>query len=210
VLVLSEGRPRLISKFSAKIPAIVQSYLPGPQGADAVADVLTGKVNPSGKLPYTYPAFPNSLAVYYHKYADEQRNTDATYKYEGDYNPEFVFGHGLSYTAFAYSGAKLTHEGDEIVIKADITNTGDRAGQEVVQLYSRDLYASLIPDVKRLRRFEKIALKPGQTRIVEFRITKEDLAFYNLENERIAEPGEFLFEIGASSADIRATLPFKL
>lgn len=210
VLVLSEGRPRLISKFSAKIPAIVQSYLPGPQGADAVADVLTGKVNPSGKLPYTYPAFPNSLAVYYHKYADEQRNTDATYKYEGDYNPEFVFGHGLSYTTFAYSRAELTYEGYEIVIKADITNTGDRAGQEVVQLYSRDLYASLIPDVKRLRRFEKIALKPGQTRTVEFRITKEDLAFYNLENERIAEPGEFLFEIGASSADIRATLPFKL
>lgn len=133
VLVLSEGRPRLISKFSARIPAIVQSYLPGPQGADAVADVLTGKVNPSGKLPYTYPAFPNSLAVYYHKYADEQRNTDATYKYEGDYNPEFVFGHGLSYTAFAYSGAKLTHEGDEIVITADVTNTGLRDGQEVVQ-----------------------------------------------------------------------------
>lgn len=210
VLVLSEGRPRLISKFSARIPAIVQSYLPGPQGADAVADVLTGKVNPSGKLPYTYPAFPNSLAVYYHKYADEQRNTDATYKYEGDYNPEFVFGHGLSYTAFAYSGAKLTHEGDEIVITADVTNTGLRDGQEVVQLYSRDLYASLIPDVKRLRRFEKIALKPGQTRTVEFRITTDDLAFHNLENERIAEPGEFLFEIGASSADIRATLPFKL
>lgn len=210
VLVLSEGRPRLISKFSAKIPAIVQSYLPGPQGADAVADVLTGKVNPSGKLPYTYPAFPNSLAVYYHKYADEQRNTDATYKYEGDYNPEFVFGHGLSYTAFAYSEAKLTHEGDEIIITADVTNTGLRDGQEVVQLYSRDLYASLIPDVKRLRRFEKIALKPGQTRTVEFRITTDDLAFHNLENERIAEPGEFLFEIGASSADIRATLPFKL
>ena len=210
VLVLSEGRPRLISKFSARIPAIVQSYLPGPQSADAVADVLTGKVNPSGKLPYTYPAFPNSLAVYYHKYADEQRNTDATYKYEGDYNPEFVFGHGLSYTAFAYSGAKLTHEGDEIVITADVTNTGLRDGQEVVQLYSRDLYASLIPDVKRLRRFEKIALKPGQTRTVEFRITTDDLAFHNLENERIAEPGEFLFEIGASSADIRATLPFKL
>ena len=175
-----------------------------------MADVITGKVNPSGKLPYTYPAFPNSLAVYYHKYADEQSNTDATYKYEGDYNPEFVFGHGLSYTTFAYSRAELTYEGDEIVIKADITNTGDRAGQEVVQLYSCDLYASLIPDVKRLRRFEKIALQPGQTRTVEFRLTKEDLAFYNLENERIFEPGEFLFEIGASSADIRATLSFSI
>lgn len=210
VVVLSEGRPRLISRFSARIPAIVQSYLPGPQGADAVADVLIGKVNPSGKLPYTYPAFPNSLTVYYHKYADEQSNTDATYKYEGDYNPEFVFGHGLSYTSFAYSGAALTREGNGFVITVNITNTGNRAGREVVQLYSRDLYASLIPDVKRLRRFEKIALQPGQTRTVEFRLTKDDLAFYDLENERIFEPGEFLFEIGASSADIRATLSFSI
>lgn len=210
VLVLSEGRPRLISKFSAKIPAIVQSYLPGPQGADAVADVLAGKVNPSGKLPYTYPAFPNSLAVYCHKYADEQRNTDATYEYEGDYNPEFCFGHGLSYTTFAYERAKLTREGDGIVVAVDVTNTGGRAGREVVQLYSRDLYASLIPDVKRLRRFEAVVLQPGETRTVEFRLTKDDLAFYDLENERIFEPGEFLFEIGASSSDIRAGLSCEL
>ena len=210
VLVLAEGRPRLISRFSARIPAIVQSYLPGPQGADAVADVLAGKVNPSGKLPYTYPAYPNSLAVYCHKYADEQRNTDATYAYESDYNPEFVFGHGLSYTSFAYSGAQLTREGDDIVIAVDVTNTGDRAGREVVQLYSRDLYASLIPDVRRLRRFGAVELLPGQTRTVEFRLTTDDLAFYGLDNRRIVEPGEFLFEIGASSADIRATLPFTL
>ena len=210
VLVLAEGRPRLISRFSARIPAIVQSYLPGPQGADAVADVLAGKVNPSGKLPYTYPAYPNSLAVYCHKYADEQRNTDATYAYESDYNPEFVFGHGLSYTSFAYSGAQLTREGDDIVIAVDVANTGDRAGREVVQLYSRDLYASLIPDVRRLRRFGAVELLPGQTRTVEFRLTTDDLAFYGLDNRRIVEPGEFLFEIGASSADIRATLPFTL
>ena len=188
----------------------MQSYLPGPQGADAVADVLAGKVNPSGKLPYTYPAYPNSLAVYCHKYADEQRNTDATYAYESDYNPEFVFGHGLSYTSFAYSGAQLTREGDDIVIAVDVTNTGDRAGREVVQLYSRDLYASLIPDVRRLRRFGAVELLPGQTRTVEFRLTTDDLAFYGIDNRRIVEPGEFLFEIGASSADIRATLPFTL
>lgn len=208
VLVLSEGRPRLISKFSARVPAIVQSYLPGPEGADAVADVLAGKVNPSGKLPYTYPAFPNSLAVYYHKYADEQKNTDATYKYESDYNPEFCFGHGLSYTTFEYVGARLACEGEEIVIAVDVTNTGRRAGRETVQLYSRDLYASLIPDVRRLRRFEKIELQPGEILTVEFRLTTADLAFCNLENEFVAEPGEFLFEIGASSSDIRATLPF--
>lgn len=210
VLVLSEGRPRLISKFAGRIPAIVQSYLPGPQGADAVADVLTGAVNPSGKLPYTYPAYPNSLVTYYHKYADEQRNTDATYNYESDYNPQFCFGHGLSYTTFDYAGARLEQNGGEILLTVELTNSGDRAGSEVVQLYSRDLYASLIPDVRRLRRFERIELQPGQTRRVEFRLTADDLAFHDLDNRRITEAGEFLFEIGASSSDIRATLPFTL
>lgn len=210
VLVLSEGRPRLISKFSGRIPAIVQSYLPGPEGADAVADVLAGVVNPSGKLPYTYPAFPNSLVTYCHKYSDEQRNTDATYKYESDYNPEFCFGHGLSYTTFEYAGARLDRRGEELTVAVDVTNTGRRAGREVVQLYSRDLYASLIPDVRRLRRFEKIELQPGETRTVEFRLAPDDLAFYGPDDERIVEPGDFLFEIGSSSSDIRATLPFTL
>ncbi len=99
--------PRVISKIAGKVNAIVQTYLPGAYGADALADVLIGKVNPSGKLPYTYPAFPNSIAPYYHKYSEEQKANAGAYNYEGDFNPEFHFGFGLSYTTFAYSNVKI-------------------------------------------------------------------------------------------------------
>lgn len=214
ILVLSEGRPRLISKFSADVDAIVQTYLPGIYGADALADILIGKVNPSGKLPYTYPAFPNSLVPYYHKHADEQVKSEGVYNYEGDYNFEFPFGHGLSYTTFEYSNFKInkpllqTGSKEEIIISLNVKNTGNRAGKEVVQLYSSDLYASLIPDVKRLRRFEKINLEPGETKTVSFKLTLDDLSFVNLQNERVVEPGDFEFQIGTSSNDIKGKITF--
>ncbi len=216
ILVLSEGRPRVISKFSADMNAIVQTYLPGIYGADALADVLAGDVNPSGKLPYTYPAFPNSLIPYYHKHAEEQVNTDSAYNYEGDYNFEYPFGYGLSYTSFTYSNAKINVAQQslgakgEIVITVDVTNSGSIDGKEAVQLYSSDLFASLIPDVKRLRRFEKVDLKAGETKTVIFKLTQDDLAFYNLQNKRVVEPGDFEFQIGASSADIKAKLAFNV
>ncbi len=216
VAILNEGRPRLISGFSDGLAAIVQTYLPGPQGPDALMDVLVGKVNPSGRLPYTYPAFANSLLPYWHKYSDEQKNNDDTYKYEGDFNPEFHFGFGLSYTTFEYSNASISvgelpcSSDNEIVVGVDVTNTGKMTGKEVVQLYSSDLYASLIPDIKRLRAFEKIELRPGETRRVEFVLTPSDLAFYNLENELIVEAGDFLLSVGSSSKDIKAVLNFKL
>jgi beta-glucosidase len=214
ILVLSEGRPRLISKFSQKVDAIVQTYLPGVFGSDALADVLSGDVNPSGKLPYTYPAFPNSLVPYYHKYAEEQENNDAAYNYEGDYNYEYPFGYGLSYTTFEYSNPTINrselplNSNDEIVITIDVKNTGARDGKEAVQLYSSDLFASLIPDVKRLRRFEKVSLKAGETKTVTFKLKINDLSFINLKNERVVEPGDFVFTIGASSADAKHKLAF--
>lgn len=214
ILVLSEGRPRLISKFSSKVDAIVQTYLPGVYGADALADILAGDVNPSGKLPYTYPAFPNSLVPYYHKYAEEQENTDAAYNYEGDYNFEYPFGYGISYTTFAYSNPKINKSElsadskEDILVSIDVTNTGNREGKEVVQLYSSDLYASLTPDVKRLRRFEKITLKAGETKIVTFKLNVNDLSFINLDNKRVVEPGDFIFQVGASSDDTRNKIPF--
>lgn len=214
ILVLSEGRPRLISKFSSKLDAIVQTYLPGIYGADALVDILAGDVNPSGKLPYTYPAFPNSLVPYYHKYAEEQVNTDAAYNYEGDYNFEYPFGYGLSYTTFSYSNPKinksdlLANSTEEILISIDVTNTGKREGKEVVQLYSSDLYASLVPDVKRLRRFEKITLKAGETKTVTFKLNVNDLSFINLQNKRVVEPGDFKFQIGSSSDDTKNTISF--
>jgi beta-glucosidase len=209
IVVLSEGRPRVISKFSSKVDAIVQTYLPGIYGADALADILIGKVNPSGKLPYTYPAFPNSLVPYYHKHSEEQVKSAGAYNYEGDYNPEYHFGFGLSYTSFAYANLQVNKtrlplgSKEEIEVSVDVTNTGSRDGKEVVQLYTSDLYASLIPDVKRLRRFEKVALAAGETKTVTFRITLSDLSFVNLENRRVVEPGEFELQVGASSNDIK-------
>lgn len=214
ILILSEGRPRVISKFSNKVDAIVQTYLPGIYGANALADILSGEVNPSGKLPYTYPAFPNSLVPYFHKYAEEQEKGEGVYNYEGDYNYEYPFGYGISYTTFEYSNLKTdvkelsADSKDDITISIDVKNTGDRDGKEVVQLYSADLYASLIPDVKRLRRFEKIELKVGETKTVIFKLKVSDLAFVNFDNRKIIEPGDFEFQVGSSSADIKAKTLF--
>lgn len=216
ILVLSEGRPRLISKFSSKVDGIVQTYLPGIYGADALADILAGDVNPSGKLPYTYPAYPNSLVPYFHKYSDEQVNTDAAYNYEGDYNFEYPFGYGLSYTTFAYSNIKLDksqlpfNSNEEVTVSVDVKNTGSRDGKEVVQLYTSDLVASLVPDVKRLRRFEKVALKAGETKTVTFKLRLNDLSFINLENKRVVEPGDFEFQVGSSSNDIKGKVLFTI
>lgn len=216
ILVLSEGRPRLISKFSANVDVIVQTYLPGIYGANALTNILAGEVNPSGKLPYTYPAFPNSLVPYYHKYAEEQSNTDSAYNYQGDYNYEYPFGHGLSYTTFSYSNVRInktelpSNSNENIIVSVDVTNTGSRAGKEVVQLYSADLYALLPPDVKRLRRFAKISLNPRETKTVSFTLKVKDLSFVNLENKRVVESGDFEFQIGSSSAKIEGNVSFTL
>jgi len=214
ILILSEGRPRLISKFSSKLDAIVQTYLPGIYGADALTDILAGDVNPSGKLPYTYPAYPNSLVPYFHKYAEEQEKSEGAYNYEGDYNFEYPFGYGLSYTTYAYSNIRIDksdlalNSKENITISVDVANTGSRDGKEVVQLYSADLYASLIPDMKRLRRFEKISLKAGETKTVTFRLNLNDLSFINLKNERVVEPGDFELQIVSSSSDIKQKVLF--
>lgn len=209
ILVLSEGRPRVISKISSQVDAIVQTYLPGLFGADALADVLVGKVNPSGKLPYTYPAFPNSLVPYYHKHSEEQKRSEGVYNYEGDFNPEYHFGFGLSYTTFDISNLKINKTSfannpkEEIIVSVDVKNTGNVEGKEVIQLYSSDLLASLVPDVKRLRRFEKVSLKAGESKTVTFKLTLDDLAFYNLKSERVIETGDFELQIGSSSNDIK-------
>lgn len=209
ILVLSEGRPRVISKISSQVDAIVQTYLPGIFGADALADVLVGKVNPSGKLPYTYPAFPNSLVPYYHKHSEEQKRSEGVYNYEGDFNPEYHFGFGLSYTTFDISNLKINKTSfannpkEEIIVSVDVKNTGNVEGKEVIQLYSSDLFASLVPDVKRLRRFEKVSLKAGESKTVTFKLTLDDLAFYNLKSERVIEAGDFELQVGSSSNDIK-------
>ena len=198
ILILNEGRPRIISKFEKEMPAIIQTYLPGNYGGDALADIIFGDVNPSGKLPYNYPRYPNALIPYIHKHSEEQTKAEGVYNYEADYSPQFSFGDGLSYTTFKYSNLQLDKKSgkstDKILVKVTVTNTGKKAGKEVVELYTSDLYASQItPDVKRLRRFEKVDLKPGESRTVEFEIDANDLGYFTPKGEFKIEAGEFEF-----------------
>ncbi|MBB6500419.1 glycoside hydrolase family 3 N-terminal domain-containing protein [Pedobacter cryoconitis] len=200
ILVLNEGRPRIISKFEHKMSAVLQSYLPGNFGGDAIADILFGTVNPSGRLPYTYPQFPNALFTYYHKPSESRSTTEGVYNYDSDYNPQYIFGQGLSYTTFKYSPLKLstsTLKKDEILtVSVEVTNTGTLDGKESVLLYTSDLVATLIsPDVKRLRAFDKIEIKTGETKTVIFKITADDLGFINPEGKKVTEDGDFTLQI---------------
>ena len=200
ILVLNEGRPRVISKFEQQMQAIVQIYQPGNFGGDALADVLFGDVNPSGKLPYNYPRYPNALVPYIHKPSAEQRKAEGVYNYEADYNPQYEFRYGLSYTSFAYENLTVKERikmDEPIEVSISVTNTGSREGKESVHLYTSDLYATgITPDVKRLRRFEKITLKPQESKTVSFTLTAADLSYTNQEGKKVTEAGEFEIRIG--------------
>jgi beta-glucosidase len=205
VLVLVEGRPRLINRIADRVPAIVMAYNPSNEGGTAIADVLFGDVNPSGKLPFTYPRTPNGLINYDHK-AFETENTAFG---NMAFKPQFEFGHGLSYTTFAYKDLKLDRSvlsaNDELSVSVTVTNTGARAGKEVVQLYVSDLVASISPPNRRLRRFAKIDLAPNQSRTVTFKLRREDLSFIGADNKPVVEPGEFDVKI----ADLSQRFTFK-
>ncbi len=205
ILVLAEGRPRVIREIASNVNGILMAYWPGNYGGDALADVIFGDVNPSGKLPITYPSAVNSLVPYIHKYSEEQVKSAGMYNYEGDFSPEFHFGFGLSYTNFDYKNLQLSATQisgkEKLEIKVEVTNTGKMAGKEVVQLYTSDLVASITPDVKRLRRFEKLLLQPGETKTVVFTIDASDLAFVNAANQWVTEPGEFKVTIGNTSLE---------
>jgi beta-glucosidase len=204
ILVLNEGRPKVISKFADKAAAIIQTYLPGNFGGNALADILTGDVNPSGKLPYTYPRYPNAIITYYHKPSEERTTTEGVYNYDADYNPQFKFGDGLSYTTFKYGDLKLSSNtlspGKALTVTVNVTNSGSREGMESVLLYTSDLVASITPDVKRLRGFEKISLKPGETKAVTFTIKPNDIGFINADNIKVTEPGDFKVQVGNQTA----------
>lgn len=196
ILVLTQGRPRLISAFADQMKAILTGYLPGNEGGIAIADVLFGDVNPSGKLPYTYPRSPNALINYDHKYTELVPEVISV--------PQFEFGFGLSYTTFGYSNlvvsANEISQDTPLKISVDVTNTGSRQGKEVVQLYISDRYASITPPVKRLRGFEKVDLAPGQTTTVTFSVHPAELAFVNADSKWVTEPGEFEIQIGYQRA----------
>ncbi len=192
ILVLTEGRPRLISKFEPLMKAAVLSFLPGNEGGDAFADVLFGDFNPGGKLPVTYPRFPNNLMNYDHRFSER---ADHNYGYNLGYNPQYPFGFGLSYTNFTYSNLKFSKDtigmDDQLNISVDVKNSGNLEGKEVVQLYIRDLYATLTPPYRRLRGFEKISLKPGEQKMVNFTIKPDELKYVGENNQWITEAGKF-------------------
>ncbi|HEY5371266.1 MAG TPA: glycoside hydrolase family 3 N-terminal domain-containing protein [Hanamia sp.] len=194
ILILNEGRPRIIHNIVPAASAVLDIYLPSNFGANALADILAGDVNPSGKLPITYPRFTNSLVPYIHKPSEGSGNPQG-----GDYNPQWPFGFGLSYTTFAYSNLtvnKNSFSPDETAtISVTIENTGSREGKEVAQLFVSQLVASITPDVKRLRGFEKIDLKPGESKTVTFKLPLKELAFVNNENKKILEAGDFKIQI---------------
>ncbi len=194
VLVLGEGRPRIISSIEPLATAVVQLYLPSNFGADALADILLGKVNPSGRLPYSYPKHANNLMGYIHK-----PSADATF------DPQYPFGYGLSYTSFSCSGLKLDklEYGKGEILKASVVvkNTGKVAGMETVLLYSSQHYARLTPDVRRLRRFEKIKLLPGESRTVTFSLPLGELAYVGTDGKKILESGTYSVRIGTEKKE---------
>lgn len=197
VLVLVENRPRLINRVEPLCDAIVMAYLPGDEGGRAIADVLSGTVNPSGKLPFTYPRHTGSLLMYDHKHTE---TLDQTFG-RNAFNPQWEFGHGLSYTTFAYSN--LTLGTTELVLTGDntlpvsvtVTNTGQFAGKEVVTCFVSDAFASITPSVKRLRAFTKIALEPGQSETVTFELSAKELAFVGNDLKWNTEDGDFTVRI---------------
>ena len=206
ILILNLGRPRLISDIEALMSAVVNVYLPGNFGGDALSDIISGNVNPSGKLPYTYPLYPNSLLPYYYKPSEVQNNAQGAYNYVGEVNNLYDFGFGLSYSEFVYSNLKINKEefnsSDTIKVSVNIENTSEIDGFETIQLYSSDLYASITPDIKRLRDFSKIEIKAGQTKTIIFDLPVDNLAFVNLNNDYIVEPGKFKLTIDKLSKEI--------
>ncbi|MEN8192234.1 MAG: glycoside hydrolase family 3 N-terminal domain-containing protein, partial [Bacteroidota bacterium] len=191
VLVLTEGRPRIISDIVDSVDAIVMAYLPGMEGGTAIADVLFGDINPSGKLPISYPKHLSVFNTY------DLKNIELSE--DKKYDPQWGFGHGLSYTTFEYSNLSINKSeigfGEDLRISVSVTNTGNRDGRESVELYISDLYASVSRPIKQLKGFEKIYLKAGETKIVEFKITSKDLSFIGRENKTIVEPGRFKITI---------------
>jgi beta-glucosidase len=200
VLVLNEGRPRLIADIEPLAKAVVDILIPGNYGGDALANLLAGDANFSGKMPYTYPREINSLNTYDYKVSEEVGTMAGAYNYDAKVSLQWPFGYGMSYTTFEYSNLRVDRQqftaDDVLTVSVDVKNTGSRAGKEAVLLYSSDLVASIVPDNRRLRDFSKVALEPGETKTVTFRLPTKDLAFVGADCRWTLEEGDFVLRIG--------------
>ena len=206
ILVLNEGRPRLLADIEPLAQGIIDILIPGNMGGDALANLVSGKSNFSGKMPYTYPKEINSLANYDFKKSEEVGTMEGAYDYNAKITQQWGFGHGLSYTSYQYSNLKVSQSdfrhGDIIKVSVDVKNTGKVAGKESVLLFSSDLIASMVPDGRRLRAFDKIELQPGETKTVTFNLNADDLAFVGYDGKWVLEEGDFKLMIADQSADI--------
>lgn len=209
ILVLNEGRPRLIADIEPLAQGIINILIPGNMGGDALANLVSGKSNFSGKMPYTYPKEINSLANYDFKKSEEVGTMEGAYDYNAKITQQWGFGYGLSYTSYKYSNLKVSlsdfRHGDIIKVSVDVKNTGKVAGKESVLLFSSDLIASVVPDGRRLRAFDKVELQPGETKTVTFELKADDLAFVGWNGKWRLEEGDFKLMIADQSADIHCT-----
>lgn len=209
ILVLNEGRPRLIADIEPLAQGIINILIPGNMGGDALANLVSGKSNFSGKMPYTYPKEINSLANYDFKKSEEVGTMEGAYDYNAKITQQWGFGYGLSYTSYKYSNLKVSQSdfrhGDIIKVSVDVKNTGKVAGKESVLLFSSDLIASVVPDGRRLRAFDKVELQPGETKTVTFELKADDLAFVDWNGKWRLEEGDFKLMIADQSADIHCT-----
>ena len=209
VLILSEGRPRIVREIEPLAAAVVDIMLPGNYGGDALAELLCGDANFSGRLPFTYPKYVNSLHTYDYKVSEHRETMEGMYNYDATMDVQWPFGAGLGYTSFEYSDFKVKNArfkaGDVINVSLKVKNTGKVAGKEAVILYSSDLVASVIPDVRRVRAFKKVELAPGKETTVEFSLPANDLAFVGADGRWTLEKGEFRLSSGGLSEIVSCT-----
>ena len=209
VLVLNEGRPRIVSDIEPLCRAVIDILLPSNFGGDALASLLIGEENFSGKLPFTYPRAVNDLHTYDYKVSELVKTMEGMYDYDARMDVQWRFGDGLSYTTFAYSDLTVDKSsfapGDVLTFSVKVTNTGDEAGKESVLLFSSDLVASLVPDNRRLRAFEKIDLAPGESKVVELKVAANDLAFVGYDGRWRLEEGDFRISVGSEHVMVRCT-----
>ena len=212
VLILNEGRPRIISDIVPHCQAVIDILLPGNYGGDALALLLSGKRNFSGRMPYTYPSEINSLANYDFKKSEEVGTMEGAYDYNARITQQWGFGTGLSYTTFEYANLRVDKahftKDDVLTVSVDVTNKGSMAGKESILLYSSDLIASMTPDGRRLRQFDKISLNPGETRTVTLQLPASDLAFVGYDGRWRLEEGDFLLTVGSLSTQVTCDQTF--